>query len=132
MNGFIGYTNGKLNIRYRVDGLDEVITNPGNFSPFADPISGDTLAFDQEYLSQRLMHQLQGSYFVNSSLSFQLQSSFTDYSRQVFSTTINKKNGDIRLDPGEGRRLLTLPALHSAVQPYINYQMYSVSSQVLI
>ncbi|MBK8140905.1 MAG: TonB-dependent receptor [Chitinophagaceae bacterium] len=104
MNGFIGYTNGKLNLRYRVDGLDEVITNPGNFSPFADPISGDTLAFDQEYLSQRLMHQLQGSYFVNSSLSFQLQSSFTDYSRQVFSTTINKKNGDIRLDPGEGRQ----------------------------
>lgn len=103
-NGFIGYTNGKLNLRYRIDGLDEVITNPGNFQPFADPISGDTLAYDQEYLSQRLMHQLQATYFSNSKLSFQLQSSYSDYSRQVFSTTVSRKTGVINLDPGEGKQ----------------------------
>lgn len=103
-SGFLGYSNGKLSLRYRIDGLDEVITNPGNFSPFPDPISGDTLAYDQEYLSQRLMQQLQGSYFVNKSLSFQWQSAYTTYSRQVFSTTLNKNNGNVRLDPGEGKQ----------------------------
>lgn len=103
-NGFIGYNNGKLNLRYRIDGLDEVITNPGNYQPFADPFSADTLAYDQEYLSQRVMHQLQGSYFVNNRLSFQLQSSYTDYSRQVFSTTVSKKTGTVNLDGGPGRQ----------------------------
>lgn len=106
MNGFLGYSNGKLNLRYRIDGLDEVITNPGNFSPFRDAFSGDTLAYDQEYLSRRLMHQLQGSYFVNNKLNFQVQSALTDYSRQVYSTTVNKADGDIRLDMGEGRNSL--------------------------
>lgn len=102
----MAYHHSKLSLRYRIDGLDEVITNPGNFSAFPDPISGETLAVDQEYLSRRLMHQLQGSYFMNKDLSFQLQSSYTDYSRQVFSTTLNKTNGDIRLDPGEGKQAL--------------------------
>ena len=103
MNGFLGYNNGKLNLRYRIDGLDEVITNPGNFLPFPDAITGDTLAYDQEYLSRRLMHQFQGSYFANNKLNFQLQSAFTDYRRQVYSTTLNKTDGDVRLDMGEGR-----------------------------
>lgn len=103
VNGFLGYNNGKLNLRYRIDGLDEVITNPGNFLPFPDAITGDTLAYDQEYLSRRLMHQFQGSYFANNKLNFQLQSAFTDYRRQVYSTTLNKTDGDVRLDMGEGR-----------------------------
>lgn len=103
-SAFIGYQNGKLSLRYRMDGLDEVITNPGNYAQLGDPISGDTLAYDQEYLSQRLMYQLQGSYFVNKDLSFQLQTSFTDYNREVFSTTLNKKNGEQRLDPGVGKQ----------------------------
>lgn len=103
-NGFIGYNNGKLNLRYRIDGLDEVITNPGNYLPFPDPYSGDTLAYDQEYLTRRLMHQLQGSYFVSNDLSFQLQAAYTSYRRQVYSTTLSKKTGDVRLDPAEGRQ----------------------------
>lgn len=103
-NGFIGYTNGKLNLRYRIDGLDEVITNPANFSPFADRFSGDTLAYDQEYLSRRVMHQLQGSYFASNRLSFQIQSSYSDYRRQVFSTTVSKKTGTVNLDAGDGRQ----------------------------
>lgn len=103
VNGFVGYTAGKLSLRYRIDGLDEVITNPANFQAFPDAITGDTLAYDQQYLSRRLMHQLQGSYFVNSKLNLQLQSAYTDYRRQVFSTTVNKADADVRLDMGEGR-----------------------------
>jgi outer membrane receptor for ferrienterochelin and colicins len=102
-NGFIGYTNSKLNIRYRLDGLDEIITNPANFL-FYDRDYDQTFAYDQEYLSQRLMQQLQASYFVNSNLNFQAQASYTDYSRQVFSTTVSKETGNVSLDVGEGRQ----------------------------
>jgi outer membrane receptor for ferrienterochelin and colicins len=99
--GFIGYSKGKFNIRYRIDGLDEIITNPGNFL-FRQQDSGDTLAYDQEYLSQRIMQQLQAGYFVNNRLSFQAQASYSDYSRQVFSTTVSKKTGDVRLNTANG------------------------------
>ena len=102
-NGFIGYSKGKWAIRYRLDGLDEIITNPGNFL-FRQQDSGDTLANDQEYLTRRLMHQLHSSYYVSNNLNFQLQSSYTTYSRQVFSTTVSKETGAVRLDRGEGRQ----------------------------
>ena len=100
-NGFIGYSKGKFSIRYRFDGLDEIITNPGNFL-YPQQNTGDVLAVDQEYLSQRAMHQLQSSYFVNNRVNIQLQSSYSDYSRQVFSTTISKNTGDVRLNTAPG------------------------------
>ena len=100
-NAFVGYSKGKFSIRYRFDGLDEVITNPGNFL-YPQQGSGDTLANDQEYITQRIMHQLQGSVFFNSDFNIQLQSSYTDYSRQVFSTTVSKNTGDVRLNTAPG------------------------------
>ena len=100
-NGFIGYSKGKFSIRYRFDGLDEIITNPGNFL-YPQQNTGDVLAVDQEYLSQRAMHQLQSSYFVNNRVNIQLQSSYSDYSRQVFSTTVSKNTGDVRLNTAPG------------------------------
>ena len=103
-NGFIAYHQSKFNIRYRIDGLDEIITNPGNYQPFPDQVSGENLAYDQEYLTSRVMHQLQSSYFVNGDLNFQLQSSYTDYSRQVFSTTVSQQTGKVSLDMGTGRQ----------------------------
>ena len=101
-NGFIGYRKDGLSLRYRFDGLDEIITNPGNFQPFADPSSGDTLAYDQQYLSQRFMQQLQASWFVNKDFHLDAQAAYTNYSRQVFSTTLNKTTGDVRLNIAEG------------------------------
>lgn len=103
-NGYIAYNKGRFSIRYRIDGLDEIITNPGNYMPYADLNSGDTLAYDQEYLSRRVMQQLQASYFVNTRLHFQAQAAYSHYSRQVFSTTINKADGDVRLDPNPERQ----------------------------
>lgn len=105
-NGFLGYRKDGLTLRYRFDGLDEIITNPGNFPPFADPASGDTLAYDQEYLSQRLMQQLQASWFVNKDFQLDAQAAYTNYSREVFSTTLNKETGDIRLNIAEGAQSL--------------------------
>src|SRR5688572_27155255 len=103
-NGFIAYHRSKFNIRYRIDGLDEIITNPGNYLAFPDQTSGEILAYDQEYLTGRVMHQLQASYFVNSDLNFQLQSSYTDYTRQVFSTTVSQQTGKVSLDMGTGKQ----------------------------
>jgi outer membrane receptor for ferrienterochelin and colicins len=97
-NGFIGYNAGRFNIRYRIDGLDEIITNPGNFTQM-QPESGDSLAFEQEYLSRRTMHQLQAAYFVNGHLSLQFQSSYTDYRRQVFSTVLSQATGKYTMNP---------------------------------
>ena len=102
-NGFMGYANGKFRARYRVDGLDEIITNPGNFLSVQQS-SGDTLANDQEYLSRRVMHQFKAGYTPNGIWNVQLQSAYTSYSRQVFSTTVSKKTGDTRLDMGTGRQ----------------------------
>lgn len=96
-NGFIGYNNGKFNIRYRIDGLDEIITNPGNFTDWQSD-AGDSVAHDQEYLSRRVMQQLQAGYFVNSNLSFQAQASYTDYRRQVFSTVLSQSTGKLSMD----------------------------------
>lgn len=100
-NGYLGYSSGPFNIRYRIDGLDEIITNPGNFTQ-RQIESGDSLAFDQEYLSRRVMHQLQAGYFFHSSLTAQLQASYSDYRRQVFSSILNQGTGKFNLDPAPG------------------------------
>ena len=92
-HGYVGYHNAKFNVRYRLDGLDEVITNPGNFEAQPQPGAVDRFAPDQEYLSQRLMHQLQAGYFANSHLSFNLQAAYTNYSRQVYSTLLSANTG---------------------------------------
>lgn len=128
-NGFLGYRKNGLSVRYRFDGLDEVITNPGNFQPFADPSSGDTLAYDQQYLSQRLMQQLQASWFFNANFHVDAQAAYTNYSRQVFSTTLNKTTDDLRLNITEGAQSLakfngaTLRATaYYRVSPLISFQ----------
>lgn len=97
-NGFIGYNTGKFNIRYRIDGLDEIITNPGNYKLIQQD-AGDTMAQDQEYLTKRVMQQLQAGYFVNNKLSLQAQASYSIYSRQVFSTLLSQHTGKWSMDP---------------------------------
>lgn len=104
-NGFVGYNSGRFNIRYRIDGLDEIITNPENYSSYqAD--AGDSVAFDQEYLSQRVMHQLQAGYSINNDLSFSAQAAYSDYSRQVYSTVLSQNTGKHSLNPTPGAQSL--------------------------
>ena len=98
-NAFVGYTKNKVSIRYRVDGLDEVITNPGNFL-FAQQASGDTLANDQEYLTKRVMQQLQATYNLSNKIMLNTQLSYTHFQRQVYSTTVSKQTGNVRLATG--------------------------------
>jgi outer membrane receptor for ferrienterochelin and colicins len=100
-NGYIGYTTSRFNIRYRIDGLDEIVTNPANYIQ-QQRGSNDMFAPDQEYLNQRTMHQLQAAYFVNSNLSFQAQASFTNFTNQTFSTLVSRDIGDVKLNPAPG------------------------------
>ncbi|HEX2627771.1 MAG TPA: TonB-dependent receptor, partial [Chitinophagaceae bacterium] len=98
-NGYIGFSTGKFNIRYRFDGLDEIVYNPGNFIK-EDANAADTFAPDQEYLSKRLMQQIQANYFVNKNLSFSAQAAYTDYKRETSTTQVSKNNVNTTLDPG--------------------------------
>lgn len=101
-SGFLQYNAPRFNIRYRIDGLDEIITNPGNFAENADPQTGDRLAADQDYLSNRVMQQLQAGYVFNDKWSLQAQSSYSDYSRQVYSTFLSANTGKRYLNNAAG------------------------------
>ncbi|RYY51101.1 MAG: TonB-dependent receptor [Chitinophagaceae bacterium] len=101
-SAFVLYTAPKFNIRYRLDGLDEIITNPGNFATTADPQTGDRLASDQEYISNRLMQQLQAAYVFNAKFSLQAQTSYSDYSRQVYATFKSANSGKLFLNNSPG------------------------------
>lgn len=105
-SGFLQYNAPKFNICYRIDGLDEIITNPGNYAAQPDPQTGDRLASDQEYLTNRVMQQLQAGYVFNEKLSAQAQSSYSDYSRQVYSTFKSANTGKIYLNNAKGAQSL--------------------------
>lgn len=100
-SGFLQYSTPRFNIRYRIDGLDEIITNPGNYGAL-DPQTNDRLASDSEYLSKRVMQQLQGGYVFNPKLSLQSQASYTDYSRQVYLTLLSANTGKRFLNHSPG------------------------------
>lgn len=123
-NGSVGYTSSRFNIRYRIDGLDEIITNPGNYTSFV-PEAGDSVAHDQEYLSRRVMHQLQAGYFVNSNLSFQGQAAYTAYQRQVYSTVLSKNTGKFSMDAPEEQSLDKISSM-----TFRGTALYKISSLV--
>ncbi|MFM9908499.1 MAG: TonB-dependent receptor plug domain-containing protein [Chitinophagaceae bacterium] len=93
-NGFMGYQSDRFSIYYRFDGLDEIITNPSNRI-------GNEPATDQDYLTKRLMQQIQSAYTFNGKLLANAQLSYTNFSRQVYST-LNYPNGDVRVSTAPG------------------------------
>lgn len=99
-SGVLGYRSGKLHAYYRFDGLDELITNPANFSIYNDP------AIDQEYISQRVMHQLQTSYMINRRIDVNAMASYTHFTRQVYSS-LYYPNGDVRAVSTAGFNTMT-------------------------
>lgn len=88
VNVKIGYNNSKLNIYYRLDGLNETIFSRG-------PIGQNYKAKDQKYISGRYMHQLQSDYRINKKMQWISILSFSDYDRKT-KTTIHdfQKNSD--------------------------------------
>jgi len=94
-NAFLGYQTPKLNVYYRLDGLHETITNPANL-----PLGGEP-ALDQDYISNRLMHQFQATYSFQPKLILNSSFSYTHYTREVYST-LYYPNGDVRLATAPG------------------------------
>lgn len=93
-SGLVGYNGQRSNIYYRLDYLNEDIYNPGNYGKGgAEP----GLAIDQNYISNRFMHQLQGSHTFSDRLSFNGALAHTQYSRKVQITTVKESTGDVRL-----------------------------------
>jgi outer membrane receptor for ferrienterochelin and colicins len=92
-NIFAGYYFNNNNVYYRLDVLNELITNPGAFA-------GEE-AIDQDYISTRVMHQLQSTFHFRSNLSMQWVLSHTNYRREIYSTVL-KKDGSRSLAQGSG------------------------------
>lgn len=95
-NARVGYRTNKMNIYYRLDGLNETIKNPGEFV--------NNEALNQKYISNRLMHQVQSNVSFNPKLSLQAIASYTNYSRKTQTTTEDKLTGREVLSLGAGQQ----------------------------
>ena len=103
-NALVGFNTEKSRAYYRIDYLNEDIFNPGNYGQGG---VGQGLALDQNYVTNRLMHQLQGAHKFNDRLSFNGALAYTNYVRKTQTTTVNEATGDVRLSLGAGQQDVT-------------------------
>lgn len=89
-----GWKKDNADVYYRIDYLNENIYNPGLFSGIE--------ALDQRYITNRFMHQVQGSANLSKRIRYNGAISFTDYSRRIQTVTVNKSTGEERLALGPG------------------------------
>lgn len=76
-NARLGYRNNSIDIYYRIDGLNEEISNRG-------PININTWqAVDKYYTTDRYLHQLQNQWRISNTMNLATVFSFTDYSRKT-------------------------------------------------
>lgn len=95
-NAKIGYTKNAFNIYYRADGLDEDIQSRGVINP-------NNKAFDQQYITKKLAHQIQAGYSFNSKIQLASVLGYTNYQRQT-KTAIHdfeKNTDELTAGPGE-------------------------------
>jgi outer membrane receptor for ferrienterochelin and colicins len=98
-NGLIGYSKNKSNLYYRLDYLNEDIYNPGVFEGIE--------ATDQNYFTNRFMHQVQGSHSISNKLQMNGAVAYSNYNRKTQTTTVNQTTGDVRLAIGAGLQDVT-------------------------
>lgn len=97
-NARMGYEKGPLNVYYRLDALDETITDRGPMN------MGTYKAVDKKYLTNRYTNQLQGGYTFNKNLQLSATVSYTDYKRKTKTTRHNFEDGTDELTFGEGEQ----------------------------
>ncbi|HRK53558.1 MAG TPA: TonB-dependent receptor [Cyclobacteriaceae bacterium] len=93
-SGLVGFRTEKSDVYYRLDYLNENIYNPGIFE--------GNEALDQDYITNRLMHQVQGSHNFSDRFNFNGAVAYTNYERKTQTSTVNKTTGDKRLALGAG------------------------------
>lgn len=103
-SGTAGYNIDRLNVYYRHDFLNETITNPGEFGVSS---GNSNEAIDQDYVTNRFMHQLQGGYKGEAGWDMSTALAFTSYNRETISSTVNRNTGDRRLALGPGLQDVT-------------------------
>lgn len=95
--GVVGYNKDGLNVYYRFDGLNEKIYNPAQFQ--------GREAIDQNYITKRLMHQVQMTNTFSDRVSANAAISYTDYERRTQSIAVDRETG---------RETLASPSLQNA------------------
>ena len=97
-NAKISYDKGPLNVYYRIDGLNEDIKsrNPINYSNYK--------AIDQQYITDRFTHQLQGGYTFSRKLQMATILGYTDYKRRTKTTRHDFEKDIDELTTGEGEQ----------------------------
>lgn len=93
LGGLIRYAKPKWDVYYRIDYLDEALTD---FDEAFEEEAGKLVAYDDEYLVDRWMHQLQSTYSPNARSKIHTLLSFTDYTR-LSRDVIASPSGDKRL-----------------------------------
>lgn len=97
--GVLGYKTEKTDVYYRADFLHEKIYNPANFS--------GTEALDQNYITQRLMQQVQATTVFTKKLNFNTALSFTNFERKTQSISVDQASGKETLAIGPGLQDVT-------------------------
>ena len=97
-NAKISYDKGPLNVYYRIDGLNEDIKSrsPINYS--------NNKAIDQQYITSRFTHQLQGSYTFNNKVQMATVMGYTDYKRRTKTTRHDFEKNTDELTTGDGEQ----------------------------
>ena len=97
-NAKISYDKGPLNVYYRIDGLDEEIKSRSaiNYS--------NNKAIDQQYITSRFTHQLQGSYTFNNKVQMATVMGYTDYKRRTKTTRHDFEKNTDELTTGDGEQ----------------------------
>jgi outer membrane receptor for ferrienterochelin and colicins len=102
-NGLLRYHHDKYQLHYRLDYLDELITSYGgaqnNFLPNGE---NQPFAIDEEYHSQRLIHQIQMEARWTESLRFNGFLSYSDFERQKTRFSNNLVTGEKNLTSNAG------------------------------
>ncbi len=92
-----GYYSENFNIWYRVDGMNENILVKGK-------MGATYKATDQEYITDRFMHQLQSEWKLTDRLRFNGIISHTDYKRKTVTTSYDFTTGKRTLTTGAGEQ----------------------------
>jgi outer membrane receptor for ferrienterochelin and colicins len=119
-NAKLGYSKGAFNVYYRIDALKEDILsrNPINYSNYK--------AIDQQYITNRVAHQLQGGYSFNKKLQLATILGYTDYKRQTKTVRHDFEKNTDELTTGAGEQ--DIAKFNSFV--FRNTLQYQVSNKV--
>ena len=84
--GVVGIQRDAWNVSYRLDYLNERLYDPAQFS--------GSQALDRNYITNRFMHQVQGSVEFNDRLSYNGAIAYTDYSRETQAVVVDAATGE--------------------------------------